>query len=191
MSTDLQEGLMAETLTSQVFEQPVLGSRRSSNLVVATAVSIGALGFLLASLSSYFGRDLLPLGHPANLIFVPQGLIMGFYSIAGALLATYLWVVIAIDVGSGSNRFDKDKGVVTISRLGFRKPIKVEIPIKDVKAVKVEIRDGINPRRRIALRLQGGRDMPLTRIGAPLPIAELELEGAELARFLGVNLEGI
>ncbi|MFL0774103.1 MAG: photosystem I assembly protein Ycf4, partial [Prochlorococcus sp.] len=95
-------------MTAQVFEQPVLGSRRSSNLVVATAVSIGALGFLLASLSSYFGRDLLPLGHPANLIFVPQGLIMGFYSIAGALLATYLWVVIAIDVGSGSNRFDKD-----------------------------------------------------------------------------------
>ena len=191
MSVDLQEGLMAEPMTAQVFEQPVLGSRRLSNFVVATAMTIGSLGFLLAAVSSYLGRDFLPLGHPAQLIFVPQGLIMGAYSIAGAGLASYLWAVISIDVGSGSNRFDKDKGVVTISRLGFRKPIKVEIPLKEVKAVKVEIRDGINARRRVALRLQGGRDLPLTRIGTPLPIAKLEQEGAELARFLGVNLEGI
>lgn len=182
---------MAETLTTQVFEQSVIGSRRISNVVVAAVVSIGALGFSLAALSSYLGKDFLPLGHPSELIFIPQGLIMGAYSVAGVLLGAYLWTVIAVDVGSGSNRFDKQSGLVTISRHGLRKPIKVEIPLKDVKAVKVDIRDGINPRRRVALRLQGGRDMPLTRIGSPLPIAELEREGAELARFLGVNLEGI
>ena len=84
------------------------------------------MGFLLASLSSYLGRDLLPLGHPAALLFVPQGLVMGFYSLAAALLATYLWYVIAVNVGGGSNRFDKDAGVVTISRRGFRKPVLVE-----------------------------------------------------------------
>jgi|TARA_B100001939_G_scaffold228686_1_gene196975 hypothetical protein len=184
----LQSG---SAMSSDVLEQSVLGSRRISNYLVAAAVSIGGIGFLLASLSSYLGRDLLPIGHPAALIFVPQGVVMGLYSIAAALLATYLWYVIAVDVGSGSNRFDKDAGVVTISRRGFRKPISVEIPMTDVKAVKVEVRDGFNARRRVSLRIQGRRDMPLTRVGEPLPLAQLEQDGAELARFLGVNLEGL
>ena len=179
------------SMSADLLEQPVLGSRRLSNVVVALMVSTGGVGFLLASLSSYLGRDLLPLGHPAALIFVPQGLVMGLYSIAAALLATYLWSVIAINVGSGSNRFDRSAGLVTISRRGFRKPISVEIPLKDVKAVRVEVRDGLNPRRRISLRVQGRRDMPLTRVGEPLPLAQLEQDGAELARFLGVNLEGL
>ena len=194
-----RKGLSAVTMTlrsgwvmsAAVLEQPVLGSRRLSNYLVASAVSIGGVGFLLASLSSYLGRDLLPLGHPAALVFVPQGLVMGLYSLAAALLATYLWYVIAVNVGGGSNRFDKDAGVVTISRRGFRKPVLVEIPLKDVKAVKVEVRDGFNARRRVALRIQGRRDMPLTRVGEPLPLAQLEQDGAELARFLGVNLEGL
>ncbi|MCT4366590.1 MAG: photosystem I assembly protein Ycf4, partial [Synechococcaceae cyanobacterium MAG-AL2] len=60
-----------------------------------------------------------------------------------------------------------------------------------IQAVKVDVRDGINPRRRLALRLQGRRDLPLTRIGEPLPLAELEQSGAELARFLKVPLEGV
>ena len=178
-------------MSAAVLEQPVLGSRRLSNFLVASAVTIGGVGFLLASLSSYLGRDLLPLGHPAALVFVPQGLVMGLYSLAAALLATYLWYVIAVNVGGGSNRFDIDAGVVTISRRGFRKPVLVEIPLKDVKAVKVEVRDGFNARRRVALRIQGRRDMPLTRVGEPLPLAQLEKDGAELARFLGVNLEGL
>lgn len=178
-------------MSAEVLEQPVLGSRRLSNYLVAAAVSIGGLGFLLASLSSYLGRDLLPIGHPAALIFVPQGLVMGLYSIAAALLSTYLWYVIAVDVGGGSNRFDKAAGVVTVSRRGFRKPVLVEIPLKDVKAVKVEVRDGFNARRRVSLRIQGRRDLPLTRVGEPLPLSQLEQDGAELARFLGVNLEGL
>ncbi len=178
-------------MAADLLEQPVVGSRRLSNVLVAAMVTIGGVGFLFASLSSYLGRDLLPLGHPAGLVFIPQGLVMGLYSIAAALLATYLWTVIAIDVGAGMNRFDKSAGVVTISRRGFRKPVNVEIPLKDVKAVKVEVRDGFNSRRRVALRIQGRRDMPLTRVGEPLPLAQLEQDGAELAQFLGVNLEGL
>ncbi|WP_115125404.1 photosystem I assembly protein Ycf4 [Synechococcus sp. GEYO] len=178
-------------MAADLLEQPVVGSRRLSNVLVASMVTIGGVGFLFASLSSYLGRDLLPLGHPAGLVFVPQGLVMGLYSIAAALLATYLWTVIAIDVGAGMNRFDKSAGVVIISRRGFRKPISVEIPIKDIKAVKVEVRDGFNTRRRVSLRVQGRRDLPLTRVGEPLPLAQLEQDGAELARFLNVNLEGL
>ncbi|WP_411869793.1 photosystem I assembly protein Ycf4 [Vulcanococcus limneticus] len=174
-----------------VLEQAVLGSRRLSNVLVAAVVSAGGIGFLLTSLSSYLGQDLLPIGHPAALVWVPQGLVMGLYGVAAVLLATYLWAVIGIDVGAGSNRFDKPAGRLVVTRRGFRQLIQVETPLKDIQAVKVEVRDGLNPRRRLALRVQGRRDLPLTRVGEPLPLVELEREGAELARFLGVPLEGV
>jgi hypothetical protein len=174
-----------------VLEQPVLGSRRLSNVLVAAAVSLGGVGFLLTSASSRFGRDLLPVGHPAELVWVPQGLVMGFYGLAAVLLASYLWTVIAIDVGSGSNRFDRVAGEALISRQGFRQRIEVAVPLRDIQAVKVEIREGLSPQRRLALRVQGRRELPLSRVGEPIPLAELELAGARLARFLGVPLEGI
>jgi hypothetical protein len=158
---------------------------------VASAVSAGGIGFLLTSLSSRLGLDLLPMGHPAALEWVPQGLVMGAYGIAGLLLATYLWVVIVIDVGAGSNRFDQESNQATITRRGFRQRIELDIPLREILAVKVDVRDGLNPRRRLSLRLQGRRDLPLTRVGEPLPLAELERSGAELARFLKVPLEGV
>jgi hypothetical protein len=174
-----------------LMEQAVLGSRRSSNVLVAAVVTAGGLGFLLTSASSFTGTDLLPVGHPAELAWVPQGLVMGLYGLAATLLATYLWLVIGLDVGAGSNRFDLRSGTAVISRRGFRRLISVEVPLRDVQAVKVEVRDGLNPRRRLSLRLKGRRDMPLTRVGEPMPLADLELSGARLARFLGVPLEGL
>jgi hypothetical protein len=175
----------------QLLEQPVLGSRRLSNLLVAGAVSLGGLGFLLTSASSRLGLDLLPIGHPAELVWVPQGLVMGLYGLAAILLASYLWAVIVIDVGAGSNRFDRASGEALITRQGFRQRIEVAIPLRQIQAVKVEVRDGLSPQRRLALRVQGRRDLPLTRVGEPMPLADLELAGARLARFLGVPLEGL
>ncbi len=177
--------------SAAVLEQAVIGSRRLSNLLVALAVSLGGVGFLLTSLSSRLGRDLLPIGHPADLVWVPQGLVMGLYGAAAVLLATYLWTVIALDVGSGSNRFDRSSGQALISRRAFRQRIDLAIPLREIQAVKVEVRDGLSPQRRLSLRVQGRRDLPLTRVGEPMPLAELERSGAELARFLGVPLEGL
>ena len=174
-----------------VLEQPVLGSRRLSNLFVAIAVTLGGLGFLLASLSSRIGRNLVPLLSASDLPWLPQGLVMGLYGIAAVFLATYLWVVIFLDLGGGSNRFDKRTGVAVISRKGLRQLIEVEVPLKEIQAVKVEVREGLSPLRRLALRIQGRRDLPLSRIGEPIPLAELEFSGATLARFLGVPLEGL
>ena len=37
----------------------------------------------------------------------------------------------------------------------------------------------------------GRKDLPISRVGSPQPLLELEHEGAEIARFLGVNLEGL
>ena len=191
MTDDLRESSESLGVSQMLFEQSVTGSRKGSNYVVGSMVSIGGVGFLLASASSYLGQDLLPLGHPGSFIFVPQGLIMGLYGIAASLLAMYQWSLVVVDFGAGRNLFDKNSGQVSISRKGFLKEINISIPLKDVKAVKLEVREGINPRRRILLRIQGRRDLPLSGVGQPPALSELEKEGAELARFLGVNLEGI
>ena len=191
MSADLQETPKAGDASLERLEQSVLGFRRLSNQLLAVIVTIGGRGFTLTCLSSYLGRDLLPIGSPSTLLFVPQGLVMGLYGIAGLLLASYLWAMININLGAGSNNFDKASGMVKICRRGYFKLISAEFPLKDVKAVKVEVRDGFNPLRRLSLRVQGRRDITLTRVGQPLPLAQLEQDGAELARFLDVNLEGL
>ncbi len=191
MAIDLKENFQSDQSSELSLEQSVLGFRRFTNVIISSAVTIGGVGFSLASASSFFGKDLLPLGQPSQLIFVPQGLLLGIYGIAAFLLATYLWMLYIINFGSGINKFDKESGFLLVTRRGFFKEIKVEIPLKDIKAVKIEMRDGINPKRRISLRLQGRRDLPLTRVGQPLPMAQLEKDGANLARFLNVNLEGL
>ena len=191
MTDDLRESSESLRVSQMLLDQSVTGSRKGSNYLVGSMVSIGGIGFLLASASSYFGKDFLPLGHPGSFIFVPQGLIMGLYGIAAFLLAVYQWSLVLVDFGAGRNVFDKNSGKLSISRRGFFKEINIAIPLKDVKAVKLEVREGINPRRRISLRIQGRRDLPLSGVGQPPPLAQLEKEGAELARFLGVNLEGI
>ncbi len=191
MSTDFQDISSSQQDSQMLLQQRVLGSRKASNFIVGSMVTIGGIGFLLASISSYLGKDFLPLGHPASLIFVPQGLLMGLYGIAAFLLAIYLWTLIAINFGAGSNSFNKKSGLFSITRRGLFKEIKLELPLTDVKAVKLEVREGLNPLRRISLRVQGRRDIPLSGVGQPRPLIDLEQESAELARFLGVSLEGI
>ena len=171
--------------------QTVCGSRRSSNIMIAAMVSIGSIGFLLASASSYWHLNLLPADAPMELVFVPQGLVMGLYGTAGSLLALYLWLGIAVNFGSGENHFDLDRGELTVRRQGWRRCIEIRLPLKDVQAVKVDIRDGINPRRRLILKLRGRRDLPLSGVGQPVEVAELEASGARLASFLDVPLQGL
>lgn len=180
--------------SDRILYQSILGSRRFSNYWWATVVSIGATGFLLAGLSSYLKVNLLPFADPTQLLFVPQGVVMGFYGIAGLLLATYLWFVIALDVGSGYNEFNQETRAINIFRWGFpgkNRRIEVNCRTQDVQAVRVDIKEGINPRRALYLRVKGRRDIPLTRVGQPLSLTELENQGAELAKFLEVPLEGI
>ena len=190
MSTESKLSQSEKELSDLVLEQKIKGSRKVSNYLVASMLSIGGVGFLLASSSSYFGRDLLPLGNPSTLIFVPQGLVMGLYGIAAFFLAIYFWRLISIDYGSGVNRFDKNKGILSLTRRGFLKNIEIEIPIDEIKAVKLDVREGFNPIRRVTLRIKGRKDLPISRVGSPKPLLDLESEGAEIARFLEVNLEG-
>ncbi len=57
--------------------------------------------------------------------------------------------------------------------------------------MKLDVREGFNPLRRVSLRIKGRKDLPISRVGSPKPLLDLENEGAEIARFLEVNLEGI
>ena len=191
MSTESKLSQLEKEPSNLVLEQEIKGSRKFSNYFVASSISIGGLGFMLASFSSYFGRDFLPLGNPSTLIFVPQGLVMGLYGVAAFFVAIYFWRLIGVDYGSGVNRFDKNKGFLFLSRRGLFKNIEIEIPLNEIKAVKLDIREGFNPRRRVSLRIKGRKDLPISRVGSPKPLLDLENEGAEIARFLEVNLEGI
>lgn len=180
--------------TSNVLHQKVLGSRRFSNYWWATIVTMGSLGFLLSGISSYLKVNLLLVTDPTQLVFYPQGLVMGLYGSAGLLLALYLWLTVLWDIGGGYNDFNRETGKVKIFRWGFpgkNRRIEIDCTIQDVQSVRVEIREGINPRRALYLRVKGRRDIPLSPVGQPMPLQELETQGAKLARFLEVPLEGL
>ncbi len=178
----------------RLLHQNVLGSRRLSNYWWAVIVTLGSSGFLLAGLSSYLRINLLLVTDPTELVFVPQGLVMGLYGTVGLLLALYLWLVIFWDIGGGYNEFNQETGTFTIFRWGFpgkNRQIEIDSPIQDVQSVRITLKEGLNPRRALYLRVKGRRDIPLTRVGQPISLTELETQGAELARFLGVPLEGL
>ncbi|MCM1981730.1 photosystem I assembly protein Ycf4 [Lyngbya confervoides] len=182
------------TENESVLRYRVLGSKRFSNIWWASIISIGSVGFLLAGLSSYFHRNLLPIGNATDLIFIPQGIAMTFYGIAGSLLATYLWLTVIWDVGSGTNEFDKRQQQVRLRRCGYpgkNRQVNIHIPFADVQAVRVDIREGLNPKRALYLKVKGKGDYPLTRVGQPIALATLENQAAEIARFLNVPMEGL
>ncbi len=173
-------------------KQTINGSRKFSNYLIGGMLTIGGIGFILASISSYTGKDLLPLGNPSSLIFVPQGLIMGAYGLLANLLNIYLWYLVYINFGSGYNKFDKELKIVEIKRKGIFKDVEVNLKFDEIKSVKLDISEGFNPRRRIGLVLKGRRKiLPLTGAGELKPLLQVEEEGARLAKFLSVNLEGL
>ena len=186
---------MTATLTTErVLRQNVLGSRRLSNVFWAVVVSVGGIGFFLSSLSSYLKVNLLPFSDPTELVFIPQGIAMGFYGVAAIVLSTFLWSLLAWDVGGGYNEFNRETGKITIFRKGYpgkNRKVELTYDLDEAQAVRVSLKEGINPKRSLALKIRKRGEIPLTRVGQPMAIAELENQGAELARFLGVPLEGI
>lgn len=182
------------TPKKSILRQTIIGSRRFSNYWWAIVILAGSSGFLLSGISSYLQVNLLPFSNPTELIFVPQGLVMGLYGAAGLLLSLYLWLMIALDVGGGFNEFDLNTGRAKIFRWGFpgkNRRIEVEYPVEEVQSVRVSIKEGISPKRALYLRIKGKGEVPLTRVGQPMSLSQLENQGAELARFLGVPLEGL
>nr|YP_010726244.1 photosystem I assembly protein ycf4 [Hypnea brasiliensis]WDY84719.1 photosystem I assembly protein ycf4 [Hypnea brasiliensis] len=172
----------------------IVGSRRFSNYWWAICILLGGSGFFLVGLSSYLNIELLPFTKCSEILFIPQGLIMIFYGTIAILISLFLWLSIFWNIGGGYNEFNNDKGKVTIFRLGFpgkNRILKLEYNIQDIKAIKVNIKEGITPKREIYLKTKDNREIPLTSVGQPLLLSEIEQKATFLAKFLDVVLEGM
>lgn len=170
----------------------ILGSKRFSNYSWALFSLIGGSGFLLAGLSSYLGIELLPFADTDEIVFIPQGIVMTFYGSVGFLLSLFLTVIIVSNVGGGYNSYNLKTGEIIIFRIGFpgiQREILLKYFLKDVKSIKLAITEGINPKREIYLVTKDKKQIPLTRVGEPLLLSEIEEEAVDLAKFLKVNLE--
>ena len=170
----------------------ILGSRRLSNYWWATIIFIGGLSFTFVGLSSYANKDILPIFKSSSIIFIPQGAVMLFYGILALCLSLFLWLTIIWNIGSGYNEFNNDKGLITIFRQGFpgkNRSLKLTYNIKEVQAITIDIKEGLSPKREIYLKTKDNRCIPLTRVGEPLLLSDIENQATELAKFLGVIVE--
>ncbi|CAN1210323.1 photosystem I assembly protein Ycf4 [Tumidithrix helvetica PCC 7403] len=186
--------MVTTTTSTNTLKYSIVGAKRFSNYCFAIIVAVGAVGFLLAGLSSFFHVNLLPSAEPLQIDFLPQGLALSLYGIAGTLLDLYLWFIITIDLGGGFNEFNLDTGKVRIFRQGYpgkNNQVDFEYAIADIQAVRVEIRNGLSPKRALYLKVKGKGDIPLSEVGQPISLTALEDRAAELARFLSVPLEGL
>lgn len=194
----------------------IVGERRFSNYWWATVILIGSFGFLLTGISSYINTSLASsngsspvenkdlfyfvvsilknFNSTGTINFFPQGLLMCFYGSLGFLLSLYWWCLIFWNVGGGFNEFNKKENFIRIFRWGYpgkNRKIDLYYTLKDVESIRVEIQQGLDSQRTIFLKLKGNREIPITGIGQPLTLQEIEKQASELANFLQVSLEGL
>lgn len=170
----------------------ILGSKRFSNYIWAILSFIGGLGFLLAGFSSYLGVELLPFADTNEIVFIPQGIVMTFYGTVGSLLSLFLVTTIIFNVGGGYNSYNLVTQEINIFRIGFpglQNEILLTYMMRDIKSIKLTISEGLNPKREIYLLTKDKKQIPLTRVGEPLLLSQIEEEAVELADFLNVPLE--
>lgn len=170
----------------------IIGSRRFSNIFWAITLGIGGLYFFLTGLSSYVQFNILPMIHSENILFFPQGLVMCFYGILAIFLSAYLSLTILWQVGGGFNEFDKKKGTFRVFRWGFpgkNRRVDFSYLLSDIEGLRIEIVEGVNPKRTIYVQLKEKKEIPLTRVGQPIPLEEIEKQAADLAIFLQVSLD--
>lgn len=181
----------------------ITGAQRVSNYWWASVISLGGISFLLTGFAAFLQTNLFVFNQSKSIAFFPQGLIMCFYGSLGLLFGVYLWCTIFWKVGNGFNEFNKNEvvsnstqlskdGVVRIFRWGLpgkNRRIDFIYKMQDVEGVRVELKEGVNPKRVISLRVKGKGNIPLTRIGQPISLENIESEASELAQFLKVSLE--
>ena len=181
----------------------ITGAQRVSNYWWASVISLGGISFLLTGFASFLQTNLFVFNQSKSITFFPQGLIMCFYGSLGLLFGVYLWCTIFWRVGDGFNEFNKNEvvpdsaklsnaGIVRIFRWGLpgkNRRIDFTYKMQDVEGVRVELKEGVNPKRVISLKVKGKGNIPLTRIGQPISLENIESEASELAQFLKVSLE--
>nr|UNJ15860.1 photosystem I assembly protein Ycf4 [Cyanidioschyzonaceae sp. 2] len=151
------------------------GSRRWSNVAWCVILASAGSGFWFTGIHSDLAL---------------QGAVMCFYGSIAFTLSIYLLLTIWWDVGGGYNEYDLDKKSVTICRKGFgQQQIRLEYKREEIQSLKVVVKDGLNPKREIYLCTNSGAQIPLTAVGEPMPLAQLEQKATQLAKWL--DLAGI
>lgn len=172
----------------------IIGSRRLSNYWWASVILVGGFSFFLVGITSYLNITFSNLISNENIAFIPQGAIMTFYGMTGLLISLFLWYTIFFDVGGGYNEFNNDTNIITIFRLGFpgkNRVLKLQYQFNEIYSIKINIQDGLSPKREIYLKTKDKREIPLTKVGEPMSIQETEKQAKEIATFLQIQLEGI
>ena len=172
----------------------ILGSRRLSNYWWASIILVGGLGFFLVGITSYLDIKISNVLPNESIIFIPQGAIMTFYGMTGLLISLFLWYTIFFDVGGGYNEFNNNTNIITIFRFGFpgrNRILKLQYKFSEIDSIKINIQDGLSPKREIYLKTKDKREIPLTKVGEPMSIHETEKQAKEIASFLQIQLEGI
>lgn len=169
----------------------IIGSKRPSNYFWAYSSLLGGVGFFLVGLASYPGLKFEYF--KANFIsFIPQGIVMMFYGIIGILIGIFLLTNIILDVGGGYNKYDAINEKINLFRIGFpilTPEVYLTYSFNEIKSIKLRIEDGLNPKREIYLVTKDKRQIPLTRVGEPESLSNIEEEALELASFLNIPLE--
>ena len=171
------------------------GSRRLNNIFWAAISSVGGLGFFLAGLSSFYKVNFLFFSESTKVNFLPQGILLLFYGTVGSVLGIFLILTIQWNVGSGYNEYNRDQQSVTLYRKRFpgkNKEWIVSYSFNEIKSIKMDIKEGLNPKRQLLLCLKDNREIPLT--GTEQQISLLTLEQLEeyaitIAKYLNVFLE--
>ena len=132
-----------------------------------------------------------------EIAFFPQGLAMCFYGLIGVLLGTFLLFCIFFQIGCGFTEFNKEKGVVRVFRLGFpgkNRYIDYSYNLASIECICVKISSSIvsTSQRGVYMRLKLSenqtRDIPLDLYSEKTSLEKVELQAADLSKFLRVSL---
>lgn len=181
-------------MSDLTIRENITGSRNLGSFLIMFVLLFAGLGFFLAGLSSYFQTNLLQISDTSQITFVPQGIAMLFYGTGALGLASYIFLTILWNIGSGYNEFSKDENIVRIVRLGFpgkNRQIFLSYEFKNIKNLKFLIKQGLNPRCNILLVLKDKREIPLFPAQFLLNPTETEKKAIQLSNFLNVPLENL
>jgi hypothetical protein len=168
------------------------GSRRISNIFWALTVTLGGLGFFLTGLSSFFKTNFLFITQSNEISFLPQGIVLTFYGTVGFIIGIFLCLTVVWDIGFGYNEYNKVTKQLTLYRKGFpgkNRELVLLFPFKDIKSIKLQIIEGLNPKRQLFIRLTDNREIPVSGVGRPIPLKIMEEEAIMIAKYLNVFLE--
>lgn len=169
----------------------VPGSKKIINFFWASFTLLGSLGVLYISVSSYYGRDFFSFISSEFFIpFLPQGVTLTFYGIAGLFLSLHWWLLIFWNVGSGYNFFDKKNRMVCFFRYGFPgtyRRIFLRVHMEDIQSLILQA----NPEPSSGVLYMQTREqgtIPLTPVD-DRTLRNVIQKAWDLSRFLSVPME--